>query len=479
MKNLGVVAIAMLGLVSCGGNSDSSSSGFGTPVLATKVSWPVLLDKSCQSTFGSEQDINFTIDYLISGKRVSNNIDFTNQFQENYVMSKPAQRVISKSFRQNTVSRDIFVKYNSSEDSYEAYKVTKEVELSPGSSFEVCPDRSSYSDETIQGIALRTSNILHATNSALKAADPSLELAPVSLSVAPKHQMIVKFVGGIYNKRSQKMFQTENASYHPFTKTITMYPHSEDYIEENSEYTPFWSIPMVASHEYGHHVFQTLYTEQIVSDIFKPVALKSHNCFKSHLNLSQNFDEETTTLKEEVVESDYMWSLGALNEGFADLIAFYSLSDAEFSLKTVQCFEKNREVNSPVFGIGTQKKYTDRNIKIIDGETEPVEGLGCNFPNLTQIHDAGAVFAHQANNVLSGYTSEKQLKLKTLLAWIQTLAVNHADFREMKKSEFLFHAFELLIKQADQEFNVLNPDNCDAVEKVFPNNNGKYECKYL
>jgi hypothetical protein len=47
--------------------------------------------------------------------------------------------------------------------------------------------------------------------------------------------------------------------------------------------TPYWQIPMVASHEYGHHIFQTLTLDNTSSEI-----KHSGACFQNHTTMKNS-----------------------------------------------------------------------------------------------------------------------------------------------------------------------------------------------
>src|SRR5690606_10031870 len=115
---------------------------------------------------------------------------------------------------------------------------------------------------------------------------------------------------------------------------------------------PLWKLPFVPVHEYAHHIFATNIPE------FKKYGdshqISASLCF-GKISSKNHFEKELTSATGKVKNFEVY---SAFNEGFADLVAFYGNGGASSknSLKSVTCFEKNREVDSSRFYNGQDKK---------------------------------------------------------------------------------------------------------------------------
>lgn len=120
---------------------------------------------------------------------------------------------------------------------------------------------SVYGEFTYEGVGLSISNGITKTYNTVKAVS-DIDLKPVTVNVAPIEYKDIKIHGGPQNKQRVKGHDADNAFYAPEVKEITFLPQSEEYQRE-VETTPFREVAMVASHEYGHHIFQTAILDHV------------------------------------------------------------------------------------------------------------------------------------------------------------------------------------------------------------------------
>jgi hypothetical protein len=192
---------------------------------------------------------------------------------------------------------------------------------------------SRYSSDSYAGSYLHVSKYLDEAYQAHK--NIRGDISQVNLWIAPKIE--VKNFSG--QSEVIKYYQVNNAAYVPSTNTIIFYPKGRvgrQPIPFNG--VAFWQIPMVIGHEYGHHVF---------SEIFYPISrLKEAPKIDEKTRLEQEasklcFDSSEGHQHFKMISDgsfrfvDHATVIGAINEGFADLFAFYAIGKKKNNLKKI------------------------------------------------------------------------------------------------------------------------------------------------
>jgi hypothetical protein len=449
--------------------SGSSDAGWTTTNLSKNPIRLIKQDTNCFGTFSTGKDISYSIEQFVNGNLSFINKNFTNQLYGNYVESKGITPIAKTQYGldKNIV---VDVTFNSAEGTYE---------LTPGTEFinehnnyseklDVCPGTSQYLANSFEGSGLNISYSINKTYDAVVSADPNISLSYISVEVAPIKRKDIKYRGGPNNRKHINGYETDNAYYDSEEKTITFLPQSKWYKEKENN-TPYWQIPMVASHEYGHHIFQTLILNNISSEVKHSAA-----CFQNH-----------TTIKNMVYKvqggkrnNKSRFAMGSMNEGFADLIAFYSLGDNERKLTAVECFTKNREVESPIFASGKSKAFDTNALNLINSAKSYRPDRSCNTPDYQEVHDVGALFAYGVNYLVSKATTDKSKKLAIILKFAKLLAIEYPSNKDLEAGEFLFSSMELALKTAIDETSMYNLNNCALMDELFVGDHG-YSCKYL
>ena len=105
---------------------------------------------------------------------------------------------------------------------------------------------------------------------------------------------------------------------------ISFYPQSEEVIKAK-EFggVPLWEMPWVTGHEYGHHIFRTIfpYYDKFGTKLDEKTSYKHHNCW---LHNGERHEDLTNSHKE-IYKLKKLKLLKALNEGFSDLFSFYAI----------------------------------------------------------------------------------------------------------------------------------------------------------
>lgn len=452
-------------MVSCGNDKkpSKSKSQLAATTFTDKV--PVRLIKqvakeNCPYLFREGTEAKFFIPQFLEGKLVDRELNITKQLDGNYVRS-PEIGAISKmiyGLELETIYPVIID--DSGEFGIDVAEVKKNV-VTEGMDLDICPSIINYKVGSSESAGINISNSISKTYQRINELGlTGVELKPIKVKVTPILSQYFTLSG--ISIPDSKKYQADNAYYHPVEKEIVFLPQSQK--RKMSEFnTPFWQMPMVGAHEYGHHVFNTLFVDKIN----KKVSF-SKNCFQGHSHASN-------ILGAEVAERDNTstFAIRSINEGFADLIAKYSLDENESSMRNIKCFEKNRDPRSLNFGAGAKKIFDAKATSIIDNKDSIKAVRNCDVPNLQEIHNVGAYFAYSANKIIESYSNNNSLSLKILLEFIKNLALADEGFGEVKASDYIYASLNELMLTAHKLTNKSPADyDCSLIREFFPDNPG-------
>ncbi|MFL5785754.1 MAG: hypothetical protein ACJ76H_14145 [Bacteriovoracaceae bacterium] len=320
----------------------------------------------------------------------------------------------------------------------------------------VCPDEGKYSRGSVESAALNANYFISKTNRKVSQLLPDVKISPISIEIAP---MLLEKADVIVDGKvvyHQEAYQTDNAYYMPGGNSITFLPHSEEMKKQGFSMN-FWEVPMVGSHEYGHHIFETLYP-----DVMPATGLK--NCFGNFgLQLQAGNEPEAR----EVTNDDV---LGALNEGFADLVAYYSLDNSERGLWGVPCLQVSRDVGSDSFAnVITKKVFSEKALSDFFAKTEIEAPLNCGIPNFQDTHIIGAIFANGVDRIMSVSTDSKDKRLLITLKWLQAMKEKRPSLIALQPKEFLKGSFKLFIATvAANTDGKTDKQECDIAKEIYP-----------
>ncbi len=254
-----------------------------------------------------------------------------------------------------------------------------------------------------------------------------------------------------------------NAFYSPSAKTVVFLPQGFAPGQSTIPFggTPLWKFPMVMMHEYGHHIFSTV-SSKIYSDDY------DHElCFDN-----RNINDISSQTKGDKREIDKHDALGALNEGFADIFAFYAQKDKS-QLVNMGCMTESRDVKFDTFLSGDKKEISERVLADFISSTDIDYGLCYKETNYQDIHIIGAVYARAWYELLDepgerGNQRElkDQDKLIIISNWAKKIGRSYyIDNTGSTVKEFLKISAELMTKAASK----INKDkSCRVLEKYFP-----------
>lgn len=330
----------------------------------------------------------------------------------------------------------------------------------------VCPGIKSYERYSYENASMSATHAISKTVDALKAVDfVADEKVKVYVSPYTIERRIIEFEDRIVK---EDLRITDNAYYFPHISSVVFMPQSEESRDGvGFGNIPLWEVPMVGSHEYGHHVFHSIMSEQMYPIMaigaHDKIHGTKHSCFapsniESEIKMPNKLDER------DVVNADV---IAALNEGFADLIAFYTLDPGESSLEGVVCMEISRDVGSSVFANNEEKLFSANMMETFLSE-EYFDTSTCLEPNYQAIHTVGAVFASVFHRLMESMKISREDRLLTVLDWLRDLRDLHPKLRDASAERYLVSAYSSFARTAMDTAQIDPATECDYVDFFFP-----------
>lgn len=456
------ILLAVASIATGCGKKSSTRTSYSTSYFRLSEN-PILLSKqvkSCPRVQTQSTNKLFNVNLLINGQKEIRTLDLAKTLRGQRLQSSHRNLINSTEYNYSDLS-SYKMSYNFSLDRWQVANVPYDIKrLSSGEDVLICPGQTNYSENSIESAAMTTNFIIQKTKEAVSQAASHLDIAPVDVKITPLYK--VHYIGTIGSKRYvEPKFKTDNAFYRPSDNTIQFLPQSKEAIADGAfGGTPLWQIPMVASHEYGHHIFAQTYPKYLS---YYPKNITHGNCFDSS---GHALHEHTESFMRTPNEVD---NIRALNEGFADLIANYSLASDETSLSGVTCMQVNREITSDSFGDGTLKVFTREVNENMHSYFPNKSDDNCNTPNFQSIHIIGAIFAYATDTVLSRYTNNNGEKLRILLKWLENMNKYHLDIKKAGIKNQFGASFSLLLMTVSGEFPHIGLDPaCSIAKDLYP-----------
>jgi hypothetical protein len=221
--------------------------------------------------------------------------------------------------------------------------------------------------------------------------------------------------------------------------------------------TKYWEVPMIASHEYGHHLFEMIHRTN------KGPRHKPLSCFGNSMHAIQNGQDN---IPRNASISDVMDSY---NEGFADLVAYYTLDSKERGLKGVKCLQVTRDVGSDSFFYGAPKHFSENALQSFFSFSVDNSISSCDEHNYQDTHVLGAIFAHSADVFLSELTDSDDEKLMAVVEWVGLLKNVEKKYQAKPAQAFLEASFSLFIRNSLEKFERKFDKNiCLVLNDLYP-----------
>lgn len=284
-------------------------------------------------------------------------------------------------------------------------------------SFELCEIEGKYEENTYQDATLSILSPIKNFENRFESFVTNLELSPVKIRTAPLLKEGNKYL-------------INNAFYYSRTKEITFLPQGY-YDKENLVLPlggrPFWKYPMVALHEYGHHVFVETYMKYALRDSNLPPIEDESTEASLCIDNSNTFGETHSTERERKVNTSL--AVTALNEGFADIFSYFG-EPAGRKLFGMGCMTKSRDVEFGEFFDGSPKVLTTKAVNLFLSE-EPMEYTNCSeMTNFQDPHLIGAVFARAIYRATYLKALSNEQKLSVVVEWLNRIIPIFGNYKD-------------------------------------------------
>jgi|GEM_PF-2860883 len=436
------LAITFLGfLASCGKRITET-----TPKLADNFIFqdlrtgdPIFLEKqntSCSRYDFDSESINFKLHLFLSGR-------------DEYVMKNfdgSFNRTLLKNSLLQIISETV---YGEEHIYYRNLAGQTFFSQNGGKVVDVCPEDEEIRKNTIESVALNANHYIVETYQKIKKIDPSISLKPLKISVSLSLKEITE-VTRTGNKIDRVvMTYINNAFYNPLLQTISFVPHGEEG-KKSCFTTNLWEIPSVISHEYGHHVFNSLFKES-------GLLINNQGCYDDTFSESKNASEASVN-----------FVINSLNEGFADFISHYALPENERGFKGVTCLESVRTVTSGFFPNNNKKIFGEKSLSILFNGFTEADYSPLTYINYFDPHITGAIFAYTSHDILSYLGADEKQKIKIMLDWARRLKLIHSSLKNEKPRHYLKQAFIEMIKVALAQTNRnFDAEFCHKIDENF------------
>lgn len=329
----------------------------------------------------------------------------------------------------------------------------------------LCPEEDGYSPDTVESAALNTTYFINKSHLRFTTIVTDVAVTPITLNITPAiiESILTKDYKGETTKKSK--YRTDNAFYMPRVKSITFLPHSVE-MRLLGMKNSYWEVPFVASHEYGHHLFEMLYKDS------QGLGPDMMNCFghsneKKPLSLNKSLNQRKIKIED---------VLNSYNEGFADLMAWYTLDPKERNVKGVKCLEVSRDVSSPRFYNGKPKVFSKEAVQSFFSNYIDNPFRSCEEHSYQDTHVLGAIFAHNADSFLSELTNSDDEKLAAVVDWAKELKSERKKYLLASAETFLEETVKLFMDMSLERFGrVYDVEICSKINNVYPDLNIK-EC---
>lgn len=435
-------------LVSCGappGGSRGSKGGlrYTKDTLSANADFLVKGNESCRE---NRRDYVYELAIFKDKKDVFEERDFRHLLDGNILRDSRGQSISSVTYES---------KYNFVTGAMKGENRMALTSYEPGKTLEICPDTYRFDSNTYEAAGLSTAFYIDRMYQRVGRVLMT-RIPPVSIEVGSK------VIYETFNMRDGELYLTprysvDNAMYLPDAKRIIFVPHSHE-IRTTSFRSNFWQVPVIPSHEYAHHIFNLLSPDPHGRGLVS-------NCFgeKIEKNNLVEIDASERRVSVETVR-------GALNEGFADLLAYYSLDRDERSIIYVPLLSYNRDVESPNFNLGEPKNFQDKALaKFFSPGTESRTVLDLDYQD---IHIIGAIFAHRVYTLLDSSVIKEDARMEFLLDWARDL---RSISTSLSPQKYLDQSMLLL---AEKYFEYFGPSHssrhCQKVRELYPFPRGQF-----
>jgi hypothetical protein len=279
----------------------------------------------------------------------------------------------------------------------------------------VCDDDHTYDRKSVETVALASAyylDIAHRKYMALKE-DKAATPEQLLLNVLPQFTDVYdNFVDTDGERKVKKVYIVNNLAYYGSKRMVIVFPSSQQVDRLYPGY--FWESQFVLAHEYGHHIerMRTGFLTGHLSIEWNP--------------LSHSWEDGEQLTMTGSGKTEFTQMLGAVSEGFADLLAFYAEGGTSFSLSGIPRLGANRDIRLATFANKDEKILTTERFNVLTLRNSDPDDSDESYGD---IHRVGAIIAHTADKIFKvtslardgieeGSGPDMDYRYKMVLRWI-------------------------------------------------------------
>lgn len=462
-------------LASCGSKEESKEKPFAEPFLDEDMAPMLKQDLVCEREVRQIEEAVTSVDIMLflDGKLQKMPVDITSYFRQDGTLGHE-RYIVRDIYYGGHSSKVNQLIYDEKLSLYRPIKDGKEKLVAKAKRLDICPSSDRYERYTYEGAALAVLRSIDQSFNTFINVFPELDLPGLKLKIAPVEEMTLQLLKGPRDKTQILRYNVDNAFYSPGQSEVTFLPQGQ--LRKSQGRKPLWEVPMVAAHEFGHHIFHHIVMKNATAN--DKSILESHDhCFLDKQQYEQAM-EKSLFVRDR--DNSYKFSLRSINEGFADLVAFYAFKKSESSLEGLECFEKTREVEVLQTNNG-QNKVFDENARGVMDSAKVIKRArsSCEDIDYQGVHSVGSVVAYQVNQLFDKVSSDKIKKAHFLIQWAKELKVHTETIKKVPPSQGIFLALELAYATALKLENESLEGRCESLRKAFPSSESDYFCTVL
>ena len=392
-----------------------------------------------------------------------------------------------------------------------------------------CLGKDYSESDSLDAVGVKVDATLKMVETKLKETSLLKYLRPINIRIHPEYTIEEKVQGRASSSTKAKTL-INNALFNYEYNEMVILPQGKNLngiVPFNG--VPLWDIPLVTSHEYGHYVFSTLYPNYF-SNVAPYKISRAHLCYNPaghgasmHAVDPENNEEdkekekdkekdkdkkenntETTKTNFEfkpVVKSsqensqkrngssieevnnvdtasftrrvDEHTVIGALNEGFADLFARYTMDD-QYTVNGLGCLSLTRDVYSKNFLSGEEKIFSQELVDSFTSNTKESSESCYRKANFQSLHVVGSVLAHGIDLLYTKLSLTKAQKLTELTKWVRAINRSHQHLLSLSSAQALNYYAFLAFSNAKKQFPDSQVDILEIYSSNFPMANALY-----
>jgi hypothetical protein len=333
--------------------------------------------------------------------------------------------------------------------------------VTPPQSLKVCTADRFFERTSVEGIGLSSLASLSLARryyETIQGRDAGIRDA--QLVVLPTIETVVTTRGSAAQREKREVI-TDNLAYAPSfggEPAFVVFPKGKKAQERGLwKNLNLWEMGWGLAHEYGHHVFRT-HARLDDDGLLRLLPIHSFDV---------SAEELPVTVERNAAQASASDVLGAVNEGFADLFAFYVQGGKAGALSGIDCFAKSRDVASGQFFNGEAKQLSADVLAQFNKEVA-VAPAPCTTPAYDDIHIIGAIVAHGVDRLFAGSPAADVAERKAALLLRWAAAIGSLVQDGVSNASSLRSLIEQAVELAATDGAQLTAAQCEAIREVFP-----------